>query len=637
MRHSGGTARAIALVFAALALAGSCERRQSPKRLNVILIIVDTLRADHLRCYGCREIQSPHIDALAARGVRFENVVTSAPVTAPSIAGILTSTFPTLHGVRDNELFVLSDSLPRLSSVFRDAGYATAAFVGSAVLDRRFGFSTGFDLYDDDMSGEFPVYSPAYATQVDKLQGTQRRAADVTEAALRWIERGRDGRPFFCLVHYFDPHLYYDPPPPFDRMYLFSPYDGEIAYTDSQVGSLLNGIEKMDLEESTLVVFTSDHGEDLGQHGEGSHGFFLYDATLMVPLIISHPPALPSGVTVAEQARTADIMPTILDLAGLRQPETVQGASLAPILLGEERPVSRTAYAETYHTLYSYNWHEMQAVRSPDWKYVRAPEIELYDLRDDPGELDNLAAERPEVVKEMESELSGLEASLSEGRHVLRASPAAPDREMTRKMATLGYIGTTARDAGKLPEPGGDRPDPKVKVREWNVVQKARGFLRTALALDNEGRFDGALRAIAAAESIAPEYAEVPATKGLIVKHTGDLDEGIRLMESAVEMDPNSEMAHQTLNNLGLAYLEKGECEKAVSVLKRSIEIKPDYYRAMFNLGMACENCGRPAEAADAYERYLRASPAAEGEAASQLRRKIAKLRQAAGGASQSR
>jgi choline-sulfatase len=631
MRRLGAPARALALLLAVLACAGGCGRSRGPKRLNVLLIIVDTLRADHLRCYGYDEIQTPNIDGLAARGTRFQNVVTSAPVTAPSISGILTSTYPTLHGVRDNELFVLSDSLPRLPSVFRRAGYTTGAFVGSAVLDSRFGFSTGFDHYDDDMSAEFPVYSQAYATQVDRLQGTQRRAADVTRAALDWLEHGRNGRPFFCLVHYFDPHLYYDPPPPFDSMYLFSPYDGEIAYADAQIGALLKGLEKLGMDENTLVVFTSDHGEDLGQHGEGSHGFFLYDATLMVPLIISHPPELPSGAAVAEQARTVDIMPTILELAGLPVPGTAQGASLAQAVRGAARPASRPAYAETYHTLYSYNWHEMQAIRSHGWKYVRAPETELFDLRTDPGEVNNLASERPEVVEEMEAALAGMERDISEGPDVLRASRAAPDREMTRKMATLGYIGPTGRDERALPQPGGDRPDPKVKVREWNAIQKARGFLRTALALDNEGRLQGALRAIAAAESIAPDYAEVPATKGLIVKHTGDLDEAIELMESAMEMDADSEMAYQTLNNLGLTYLEKGECDEAVSALRRSLEIKRDYRGAMFNLGMAYERCGRPAEAADEYERYLRAGPGGDRGDETQLRAKIAKLRAAAG------
>lgn len=600
-------------------------------RPSVLLIVVDTLRADRLGCYGYSEVQTPNVDRLASEGVRFTTVVTAAPVTAPSVATILTSTYPTVHGVRDNELFVLNASLPRIASAFKQAGYTTAAFVGSVVLDSKYGFAEGFDYYDDDMSAEFAVFDPTYASQFEGLQGTQRRAGDVTASTLGWLEENRKLGPFFCFVHYFDPHLNYDPPPPYNDTYLLSPYDGEVAYTDSQIGALLSGVEELGLADDALVVLTGDHGEGLGDHGEGSHGFFLYDTTVKVPLIFSQTGTLPSGLTISSQARTVDIMPTVLDLAGLPVPGTAQGVSLAPALLGGARPAPRDAYIETYHTLYSYSWHEMQALRTPDWKYVRSPEAELYDLKNDPGEANNLAARDSKALAKMESALAGLEESIAGGSANLKALRSAPDDEMTRKMLALGYIGTPSRRADALPRPGGDLPDPKAKVRAWNSIQEARGYMRAALTLQKEKDYAGALRAIAVAESIAPDYAEVIATKGLILKRSGNIGEGIRVMKIAVEMNPRSEMAYQTLNNLGVAYLETDRCDEAIAAFERSLMAKPGYWRAALNLAGAYERCGDEDRAAEGYEACLRAVPPEDTKTIAFLREKIAALKARAG------
>jgi tetratricopeptide (TPR) repeat protein len=526
----------------------------------------------------------------------------------------------------------LNPALPTLASVFGEDGYATAGFVGSVVLDRKYGFAAGFDHYDDDMTGEFHVYESSKEPQKDQLQGTQRRAGDVTRAALDWLEEVGRKRAFFCLVHYFDPHMFYDPPPPFNERYFTSPYDGEVAYTDSQIGVLLAGLREMDLDQTTLVVFVSDHGEGLGDHGEGAHGFFLYEATVMVPLIFSLPGSLPSGVTHSGQIRTADVMPTILELLDLPVPDTAQGESLARAVRGIDNLRDREAYLETYHTLYSYNWHELQGIRTGRWKYVRAPGPELYDLHSDPHEATNLFESQPEIAEQMEASLTRLEQQWAAGSANFTASRAGSDPEMVKKMRTLGYVGTPTRDGKDLPQPGGNLPDPKVKVRQWNEKQEARGCLRTALALNRRGDLEGAMHMIAVAESLAPAYAEVPATKGLIIKRSGDLDEGIRLMEYAIELGPRSEMVHQTLNNLGIAYLDKGECEKAIDVLKRSAEVKPDYYRAIYNLGSAYEKCGQPLAAADTYEEYIRKNVKVDPVAVGSLRKRIADLREESGG-----
>jgi len=618
----------IALTLSALTLPTSCGRRDD--RTNVLFIIVDTLRADRLGCYGYEQIYTPYIDGLAANGVRFEGVVTTAPVTAPSVATLITSTYPPFHGVRDNDFFVLNPEIPTLASVFREAGYATGGIVGSVVLDERFGFAEGFDYYDDDMSGEFRVYEGSRASQQEQLRGTQRRAEDVTRAALEWLEEVGRKRAFFCMVHYFDPHMIYDPPPPFSERYFTSPYDGEVAYTDSQIGVLLNGMKELDLDQNTLIVFVSDHGEGLGDHGEGAHGFFLYEPTVIVPLIFSFPGMLPSGIIQSGRIRTADVMPTILELLELPVPKTVQGESAARAVRGIEGVPVRDAYLETYHTLYSYNWHELQGIRTGRWKYVRAPEPELYDLRADPMEATNLIETRPDVAERLDASLSALKEELSAGSEPFMASRAASDPDMLGKMRTLGYVGTPRRGGNGLPEPGGDLPDPKLKVRQWNARQEAKGCLRTALELDEKGDLEGALRIIAVAESLAPGYAEVPAIKGLIVKRSGDVDEGIRLMESAIELDPRGEMAHQTLNNLGIAYLDVGECEKAIAALRRSLEVKSDYHKAVYDLGTAYEKCDRPAEAADVYDKYLRKNAGMDPATAGSIRKKISDLRAAA-------
>jgi len=617
----------LAVVVTAIAVfVVSCGSWRSSEPLNVLFIVVDTLRADHVGCYGYDEVDTPHIDDLAARGARFRTVVTSAPVTAPSVATLVTSTFPCFHGVRDNELFSLNTDLPSLASVFRGAGYETAGFVGSAVLDRRYGFGEGFDHYDDDMSAEFPVYSGSYLPQTQELQGTQRRADRVTDAALRWIrEHGKDG-PFFCFVHYFDPHDPYDPPPPFGGRYSDSPYDGEIAYTDEQVGRLLHEVENSSQDGDVLIVLTADHGEGLGEHAERTHGFFLYDSTVLVPLVFHLPDVISPNTIFESQVRTADVMPTILDLAGLPVPETAQGLSLAPALRGEEDLRDRNAYVETFHTLYSYEWHELQALRTPDWKYVRAPEAELYDLRADPGEKKNLFQVKPEPASKLEGSLAVLEERLESGSERYRASESERDDEMAAKMRVLGYVGDSSRRGEDLPSPGGDYPDPKRRISRLNARQEAGGHLRLAAGLMLKGEFEAALEKVGAARRAAPDYAEVQATEGLILVRSGDLDKGIELLETALEKDPRAQMAHQTLNNLGLAYLERGECEKAIEALESSLNARHDYYNAMYNLGLAHEKCGDPGEAVRAYEAFLRRNPDLDPELLRSVEARIERL-----------
>jgi arylsulfatase A-like enzyme/Tfp pilus assembly protein PilF len=640
-------------------------------RVNVILIVVDTLRADHLGCYGYRHVQTPHIDALASGGARFGRVVPAAPVTAPSVTTILTSTYPIFHGVHDNEFFAINPALPTIASVFRDAGYRTAGFVGSVVLDRRYGFDQGFDHFDDDMSAEFVIYYKDDPYEQQHVQGAQRRAEDVTRAAVEWLENQSGRKPLFCMVHYFDPHLRYDPPPPYRDRYRNALYDGEIAYTDAQIGVLLDAIAKMGIRDNTLVVLTADHGEGLGEHGENSHGYFLYDSTVWVPLIFNLRGRVASNRVVASQVRTVDIMPTVLDLARLETPETAQGASVAGALQGAEALADRDAYMETFHTLYFYRWHELQGLRTAEWKYVRAPQPELYDLRSDPNEWVNLYEERTEDARRLESALAAMESELSRGQSAFSAYRLESKPETLEKLRTLGYVGTDVQSHGDLPKPGGDYPDPKVMMRKLNAVHEAERLLNAALEKTASGDVDGALAMVASADSLAPDNAKVFATRGVILHSKGEAAEGIRLMRKATQMEPGGEivletfnnlalaclrqnnyakaadrleaglaladnvtgrrhaggqMVNQVLSNLGVAYLHLGECDKAIDAMERSLEARYDQ-RTVVNLCLVYERCGRPDKAADRFEQFLRDSPGLDPASTTRINNKIAELR----------
>ena len=337
------------------------------RRLNLVLVTIDTLRADRLGCYGYSQIETPNLDRLAQRGVLFENAVAQAPLTAPSHASILTGMYPTAHKVRDTGGFVLPASDATLAPILRRQGWDTAGFVGASVLKKRFGFDQGFAVYDDQM--------PKLAARNIASEYAERRAGEVVDRAIAWLST-QSGKPFFLWVHVFDPHSPYDPPSPFREKYEGRPYDGEVAYTDQQLGRLFQAIAKKSPPEKTLVAVLSDHGESLSEHGEYTHGVFLYDSTLRIAFIMAGP-GVPAGLRMKQQARTIDLLPTLLELTGNKVPAEVQGSSLAPTFTGEEVPASYS-YAETLFPKINMGWAELRGLRTNRWKYIRAPKPELY-------------------------------------------------------------------------------------------------------------------------------------------------------------------------------------------------------------------------------------------------------------------
>src|SRR4051794_28774116 len=383
----------------ALWLAG-CHSRQPAARdssneiprlrpLNVLVITVDTLRADHLRCYGYSAIETPALDALAQRGVLFENAVAQTPLTPPSHASIFTGQNPTVHNVRNTGGFVLQSSSHPLARILQEQGWDTAAFTGSAVLKKLFGFNNGFSVYDDEM--------PRPGKRNEFREDPERKASDTVDRAIAWLDNRPSGKPFFLWVHLYDPHLPYQPPAEFAQKYKEHPYDGEIAYADQQLARLFDAVRKRSPDDKTVTAVLADHGESLGEHGEHTHGIFLYDSTLRIPFLMAGP-GIPARLRVKEQARTIDFLPTLLEAMGGRAPRDVEGVSLAPAFTGKSAATD-VSYAETLYPKMNMNWAELRAIRTNQWKYIRAPRPELYDLTADPGETKNVIGDHnPEVL-----------------------------------------------------------------------------------------------------------------------------------------------------------------------------------------------------------------------------------------------
>jgi len=373
-------------VACAVMLSSSCQRtdhlplRERLQPLNVILISVDTLRADHVGAYGSRAA-TPNLDRIAREGVVFSRCIAQVPLTLPSHTTILSGTYPLHHGVRGNGGFVVPDDLELVSEVLQGTGLATSAFVGAYVLHSKWGLDQGFDHYEGDFGR---------LGQAGPLSVNSKRAAEVIGSAKDWIRAHKEDH-FFSWIHLFDPHTPYDPPPPFDR-YPEEPYRGEVEYTDHELGDLISFLEEEGLYDRCLIIVTADHGESLGQHGEQEHGFFVYEATVWVPLIIRAPFAMPVQ-RVESLVELVDIAPTVLDALAIAVPESYQGESLWHQVLEGETVQSTEAYAETYYPRLHYGWSELRAFYQGEMKYILAPEPELYDLPVDREERSNIAAD----------------------------------------------------------------------------------------------------------------------------------------------------------------------------------------------------------------------------------------------------
>ncbi|PYV00959.1 MAG: hypothetical protein DMG26_14545 [Acidobacteria bacterium] len=393
---------------------------------NVVVITIDTLRADHLGCYGYSRIETPNLDALARLGARFTQAYTPVPITLPAHTAIFTGSFPMATGMHDFSGNKLPANGATLAKVLRDNGYTTAAFIGAAVLDSRFGLNQGFETYFDHFD-----FSRLDETNLDL---TERRGDLVMDEALGWLKQAP--RPFLLWIHLYDPHFPYTPPEPYASRYRTHLYDGEIAFADAQVGRLLSFLKQRGLFDHSVIALAGDHGEGLGEHGEKTHGFFIYNSTLHVPLILKVPGAAPR--VVAEDVSLVDAMPTLLQELKLPIPASVQGRSLLGLILGRQGPTAARPselYAETYLPLLHFRWGQLRGLESGGWQYIDAPRPELYDVRSDPRELRNLYGARQSLAHEMHDRLYGVirrftpasgNAASASGRSATSRSPPAP-------------------------------------------------------------------------------------------------------------------------------------------------------------------------------------------------------------------
>jgi len=553
--------------------------------LNLLLITLDTTRADHLGCYGFDAAETPVLDALAAQGVRFHDAVTSVPITLPAHTTMLTGLDPPNHGVRDNGEYSLNPEKETLAEILGNAGYETAAFVASYVLNARFGLDQGFGVYDTNFT---------VATGTLTLEGTpalERPAAEVTGAAVSWLKQRKRDRPFFCWVHYYDPHARYVPPPPFDARFPDQPYDGEIAYMDQQIGVLLEGLEADGARNNTLIVVVGDHGEALGEHGEPFHSKLIYESTMWVPLIFACPGKFRGPYVVDDVVVSiTDIFPTVLELLAIEDSPPCDGKSL--IHASADR--DRTVYIETLAPFMDHGWSPLYGLRRHEVKYILAPRSEYYDLRVDPHELDNLyyrvsgaaLAARNTLV----TELSTLLAKWPSLDGVL-ATAQELDAEAIEKLQSLGYVGGTPE---AKPDADGQLADPKDMIRTLQDVERAG-------ELERLGRFEEAMVIVQRAATVSPNDPRVLVMMGNIHLRLNQREEAFAAFRTAVANSVNPKTRVVTARIV----LGAGEPAMAAGFLEPVLESEPDHPDALVNLGIAYLHLGRLEEARDTLLRAL--------------------------------
>jgi arylsulfatase A-like enzyme/Tfp pilus assembly protein PilF len=520
-----------------------------PDDLNVLLITLDTTRWDRIGAYGDGSALTPNLDRLAGEGTLFEQAIAAAPLTLPAHSTIFTGLLPPRHGVRDNGGYVLDPKHQTLASALKATGRATGAFVGAFVLDAKFGLDAGFDTYYDkfDLSRRRAI----------SLGSISRTAGEVVENAMPWLDANAN-RAFFAWLHFYDPHTPYEPPEPFRSRFHDRPYAGEIAYVDSQVGRVLQWLDTRQLRNRTIVAVIGDHGESLNEHGEGTHGLFIYESTTRVPFIMRTPYSLPAGQRVRAVVRSEDVMPTLLDLVGRRAPDGIEGQSLAPLLAGKSDDLNLDAYSESLYARNHYGWSELRALRSGRFKYIATTRPELYDLERDPKEERNLFEERRSLADRMAQELEKLGSVSTDDSQ----GPSAVDPETRERLAALGYIGSFSSTVRK---PGETLPDPKDKIDIFNLMTSAH----------ESNREDGG-------------------------------DAAIARLNKVVSQDPHILDAWVMLGN---EYSRKREYHTALEHYKRALAINPDYDLATINLAQAYRALGDYRAALLGFERYLQRDP----------------------------
>jgi len=588
-----------------------------PQSVNVVLITLDTVRADHLRCYGDTKIKTPVIDGLARDGVLFERAVAQTPLTDPSHASIFTGENPNVHHVRDTGGFALQPSSVTLATTLQRSGWDTAGFISAAVLSRQFGFNQGFATYDDKIP-----------EVVDKNTGelTAARPANVTvDHAIQWLNQ-QSGKPFFVWLHLYDAHQPYNPPPKFRRQYPGDPYDAEIAFEDYELGRFLDVVHKKSPAGKTLILLLSDHGEGLGQHGEDGHGIFLYDSTVRIAWIMDGP-GVPAGVRVQQQAREIDALPTVLRLLGGKASSAIQGTSMVPAFSGKPVPTTYS-YEETLYPKINMGWAELRGIHTAHWMYIRAPKPELYDLDKDPDELNNVIANQPKEFRELEAQLKVLSRLGSTNTETVVTQPM--DQKTIDQLRSLGYIGGSSDSNVEL---NGKGADPKDRIGVLKIFEQVTGpdgarlspsrkvaMLQHAIAEDptnpylystlaeqyrQSGQNDLAMRTCLSALHHGVRNGVIFSLLGTLYMHQGNTKQAILFLQQGVNMDP---LNLERQANLASALSRDGQLDKAEAIFQHVNAIQPNApaYNGLGTIEISRHNL--PAARAD-FNRALQLDP----------------------------
>jgi arylsulfatase A-like enzyme/Tfp pilus assembly protein PilF len=581
---------------------------------NVILITVDTTRADRMGFLGSKLGLTPNLDTLARDSAIFTRAFSQVPLTAPSHATILTGTYPQFHQVNDFQV-PLAQDLPYAPAILRKRGYSTSAFVGAMVLDPHAGFARGFDRGFDTYDAGFHQVRPGE----DRYHSTERRGGEVVAHALAWLNQHPQG-PFFMWLHLYDAHDPYDPPEPYKSKYASALYDGEIAYADSALGTFLSQLRARGLYDGALIAVMADHGEALGDHGEDTHGFFLYDETIHVPLVIKLPSAASAGKDsttksaagkkIENRVGLVDVLPTILEAVGIAVPQEVQGESLLGMLMPKPAPAEsvgasavpdaspdRPAYAETDYPRNTYGWSPLRALRTGKYLYIKAPQQELYDQYEDPKAEHDLASASTAVTSTLAGQLDAFRQRTSSSRE---APKSTVDPEAQAKLAALGYVATDS-NASKAGAAGAKEQgaDPKDKIEIANLIH------RTYLLIEDQ-RYQEAvplLRQLIAKEPDTPlAYAQL----GQCFVSLKDYSQAVPVLRKAVELRPDMTLPHF---QLGVALLETRDIAGAVPELEMVVARVPRWEEAHLLLQMAYAHTDRMPEAIKECENVLEFDP----------------------------
>jgi arylsulfatase A-like enzyme/lipopolysaccharide biosynthesis regulator YciM len=551
-------------------LLAGCFGQEQPR--NVLLVTIDTLRADRLACYGYPNAITPHLDNLAGRGLRFTQASSVTPLTLPAHSSLMTGTFPAFHGVRDNGGFYLGEEHETLAERFKALGFRTGGFVAAFVLDSRWGIAQGFDHY-------FDAFDLSKFKDAQGMDAIQRPAAAVVDQALPWLDLDQD-QPFFAWIHFYDPHTPYEAPSAWRARFpngRDGAYDAEIASADEQLGRLLAALERSGRLAETLVVVTSDHGEMLGEHQEQTHGFFIYEAAIRVPLLIAGP-GIPTQA-IDDPVRLVDLLPTILARFGEKPAAAVQGADLAPLWQG--RPLRLVAHAESFFPRFHYGWSELQSLRDGQFKLIQAPRPELYDLARDPHELNNLAESDPQRRAAMSQALERLLERIERQEGAL--APQALDSETEARLRALGYLGgARARNLEKSAE-----GDPKDKIALYNRLKEASA----AAATD---KLDLAFAKLDEALAADPKIVEAHVLRGNFERKAERIPAAIAAFQEALHLDPDHDEA---LYNLSIAYKDDGRLDDAAAFFARARQLDARNGKVLWQIADIKQRQGKMADA----------------------------------------